>query len=144
MKALLHILCADPLTSWKKNYESYSLGYVEISLIFPESLFQWFSSGSFPEGGHTPRGLKMDGVCMHIHVCIFKWVWAQMCTCMLMCIKTQSWLVILDCPSLYLPIQGLMLNPYLTDSGQPPSQPARAMPVSISLVLVLQAAVNST
>lgn len=128
----------------EKNYESYSLGYVEISLIFPESVLHWFSSGSFPEGGHAPKGLKMEGVCMHIHVCMFKWVWAQMCTCMLMCIETQSLLVILDCPSLYLPMQGLMQNPYLTDSGQPPSQFARAMPVSISLVLVLQAAVNST
>lgn len=128
----------------EKNYESSSLGSVGNSLIFPESVLYWFSSGSFPEGRHAPRGLKMESVYKDMHMCVLKWVWAQMCTCMLMCIETQSCLVILDCSSLYLVVQGLILNPYLTDSGQPPGQLARAMPVSISFVLVLQAAANST
>lgn len=142
-KALLHILCADPLTSWKKkkqkNYESSSLGSIGNSLIFPESVRHWFSSGSFPEERHAPRGLKMESAYkdMHACVCVFKWMWAQMCTCMLMCIETQSCLATLDCSSLYLLVQGLILNTYLTDSGQPPGQLARTMPISISLVLVL-------
>lgn len=118
-----------------KNSGSSSIGSVGNSLIFPKSVLHWFPRER--EREHAPRRLKMKDVCIHMYVCMFKWVWTPMYMCVLMCIETQSWLAIPDCFSLYLSIQGLMLNPNLTDSGQPPSQLVRAMPVSISLVLVL-------
>lgn len=54
----------------KKNYESSSLGSIGNSLIFPESVRHWFSSGSFPEERHAPRGLKMESVYKDMHVCV--------------------------------------------------------------------------
>lgn len=38
----------------EKNYESYSLGYVEISLIFPESVLHWLSK-VIEAGDHSIR-----------------------------------------------------------------------------------------